>query len=517
MATNPTLKCKTPNVCQPWDFSAQGRTDTYASLLQQESLNIAGATINVHKLLGIHEQQRLVDLAGNGKALSGGDAPNYPAANAFTTTANEWRSRQTGTQAISASAYIGYDFGEVKIANGRRRYGVDANVRVHIASMKIKQSANPLLRVAKVRIERSDDNVQWYGVAVVDLPNDDVLNTVTFKSSAPNRYWRLRPIGFVGGQCDAWGVQALELMEYEATKFDNIQDKILMENRDRDYSQPAIACRGFYDIVAPMMDLGQFGAAWQDTYTIKLNFGHCIEKLGRPVIIGDIIELPSEAQYTPDLREVKRFLEVTDVTWDSSSYTPGWTPTILAITAKQALASQETQDIFGDLRTMVDNSDLFATSNKKGAEYQDFSVITHNIAADAKTAVPEYGSEGSNTIREFTDEELNTAKASGFPHIRKMNFNKTGLFVEDGIPQNGAPFTEGPVLPDVANANDGDHHRLTYEGTAKDVPTRLYRYSATKNRWIYLETDRREQYNTMKNNLEEYTTNPAKIPARNIR
>lgn len=510
--------CPSPSdwsTCRPWDLTEQSRANCYADGLIQESLNIAGAQVNVFKLLGVHEQTKLVDLIGDGNPISGGDASGFPASNAFTTFASEWRSKQSGPAAISASAFIGYDFGAVKIPNGRQRYGIDANVRQHVTAIKIKQSANPLQRIAKVRVERSENGTEWYGVAVLTLPNDDLLNTLHFKHSVPNRYWRLRPVGFVGGACDVWGVQALEMYDYSVTHYSNIQDKILMENRDRDYAEAPILLKGFYDVIAPQTDLSMFGNTWMDTYSIKLNFNSCVAKLGRPVIVGDIIELPSETQYTPDLKPIKRYLEVTDVTWDSTSYTPGWMPTMLLITAKKALASQETQNIFGDLAKNIDSSGLFDNDDGNNAKYQDFSAIDQTIAADAKTRVPERGSEGSNTIREFSDAEIQQAAEQNFPHINKIGFKRRGLFVEDAMPQNGATYTEGPVLPSAPT--DGEYHRLTYEGLAKDVPARLYRWSTTKNRWIYLETDRRAQYNGQKAILEEYTTSPNKKPAREVR
>lgn len=510
--------CPSPSdwsTCRPWDLTQQSRANCYADSLIQESLNIAGAQVNVYKLLGVHEQTKLVDLIGDGSPISGGDAPGFPASNAFTTFATEWRSKQSGPSAVGASAFIGYDFGEVKIPNGRQRYGIDANVRQHVTAVKIKQSSNPLQRVAKVRVERSENGAEWYGVAVLTLPNDDLLNTLYFKHSVPNRYWRLRPVGFVGGACDVWGVQALEMYDYSVTHISNIQDKILLENRDRDYSDSPVLLKGYYDIVAPQTDLSKFGFTWEDTYNIRVNFNSCVATLGRPIVVGDIIELPSETQYTPDLKPVKRFLEVTDVTWDASSYTPGWQPTMLMVTAKKALATQETQDIFGDLAKKVDSSGLFDNDDGSKINYQDLSAIDQTIAAEAKTRVPERGSEGSNTIREFSEQELTSATEQGFPHLGKIGFKRRGLFVEDAMPQNGASYSEGPVLP--SSPTNGEYHRLTYEGLAKDVPARLYRWSQTKNRWIYLETDRRAQFNNQKAILEEYTTSDNKIPAREVR
>lgn len=502
--------------CRPWDMSTQGKTDCYADSIIQETLNIAGAQVNVYKLLGVHEQTKLVDLTSNGTPISGGSAPNYPASNAFTTYANEWRSLQTGAAATVASAYIGYDFGVVKLPNGRQRYGVDTPLRQHITAIKLKQSSDPLRRAAKVRVERSENGTEWYGVAVLTLPNDDVLNTLHFKHSVPMRFWRLRPIGFVGTDCDSWGVQALEMFDYSLTHTSNIQDPILMENRDRNYSDTVVQLRGYYELLSIATDLTRFGIEIPAAnYQIRVNFNSCVAHLGRPVVIGDIIELPSETQYAPDLRPIKRYLEVTDVTWDSSSYTPGWLPTMLMITAQPALASQETQDIFGDLAQAVDSSGLFSTDDGNNQMYQDFSAIDQTIKATAKTQVPERGSEGSNTIREFEEEELSQAATEGFPHLNRLGFNRKGLYVEDAIPQNGAPYTESAILP--PSGTEGSYHRLVYEGVAKDVPARLYRWSSTKNRWIYLETDRRQQYNDQKVILEEYTTSPTKTSARKVK
>lgn len=511
--------CPTPSdwsTCRPYELSEDDRMNCYIDSVTDDALEIAGAQVNVFKLLGVHEQTKLVDLTGDGRALSGGDAQGFPASNAFTTYAKEWRSKQSGSAAIAASAYIGYDFGVVKLPNGRQRYGIDASVRQQITAIKIKQSSDPLRRATKVRIERSENGKEWYGVAIVTLPNDDQLNTIHFKHSVPNRYWRLRPVAFVGTACDSWGVQALEMYDYSVTHISNIQDKILLENRDRDYQDSAIMLKGYYDLVNVSTDLSRFGIEIPTAnYQIKVNFNSCVMKLGRPIVIGDIIELPSETQYTTDLRPIKRFLEVTDVTWDATSYTPGWRPTLLLITAQPAMASQETQDIFGDLAQNVDNSGLFSTDDGNNPMYQDLSTVSQTINQTALMQVPERGSEGSNTIRHFSEEEIAKARAQGAGEgIRKMNFNPNALYVEDAIPQNGAPFTEGPVFPD--NPKEGDYHRLTYPDKF-NMPAVLKRWSAVKQRWIYLETDRRQQYSDQQPILTEYTTSNNKKFASEIK
>ncbi|TFH06977.1 MAG: hypothetical protein E4H14_09580 [Candidatus Thorarchaeota archaeon] len=569
--------------CSPWDLTEQGQIECYVDSLQQQALGVAGAKINVYKLLGVHEQTSLVDLAKNGTAISGGDWTGFPAGNAFTTYNTEWRSKQSGASAITASAYIGYDFGFIKIPTGRRQYGIDTSIRHQITTIKIKQSSNPEYRVTKVRVERSTDKIGWFGVAVIDLPNNDTLNTISFKNSVPNRYWRLRPLAFAGESCDSWGVQALELIDYDATALNNIQDKIWLENRNRDYASP-IQLRGYYDLITGELDVTKFMAEMGEsgTYRIKINFTSAVGILGRPIVIGDYLELPSEAQYTPSLALRKRYLEVTDVTWDPETYTPGWMPTMLLITAKPGIASEETQDIFGDLSKQIDQSGLFNNDDGNNQNYQDYSTVEQTIEQKAKNKVPERGSTGSSVFREFSEEnqtfdvtiissvgpivtlasatnlttgmsltqdgntaliiqilnatqvrvnsdifwgagaaiavgplsELAEAALAGFPSLRRLNFNRTGLYVEDAMPQNDAPFTEGTTFP--TNPNNGDYHRLIYVGLSKDVPARLYRWSTTKGRWVYLETDRRAQYNDQKAVLDEYLSSPLGVPPEDV-
>jgi hypothetical protein len=503
------------STCRPWDLTKIGDS-SWMDSQSQEQLAIAGAQVNVHKLLGVHEQTDLIDLTKNGTPLSGGDAPNYAKTNVFQATRSEWRSRQSGIAAITASSFIGYDFGVIKISSGRQRYGIDADIRHMITTMRIKQSANPLQRVTKARIERSQDGKHWFGVAIVNLPNDDVLNTIHFKHSVINRYWRLRPLDFTGGECDSWGIQALELHDYSATDLNNIQDKIFMENRDRDYATDAITIKGYYTLMSPQTELTRFGIEVPSaTYNIKVNFNATVAAIGRPIVIGDIIELPSETQYTPALAAVKKYLEVTDVTWDADSYTPGWQPLLLLVTAQPALATQETQDIFGKLAKTIDPTGLFDQDDGNNPKWQDFTGVNEYIAQSALNGVPERGAEGSNTVREFTNEELAIAKAKGYGHISKFGFNSKGMFVEDAIPSNNEPYTEGPTYP--ATPKDGAYHRLTYEGMAQNVPARLYRWSKTKDRWVYLETDRRQQYMNQKQMLDEYLGAPVKTPSDTIK
>lgn len=505
----------TSNPCQAYQLTLnqdQCVIDDYVN----ESLNIAGADLHVFKLLGVHEQTKLVDLTGNGSPISGGDLPGFPASDAFNIYVKEWRSLQKGSNVI-ISAYIGYDFGEIKLTNGRDRYGIDTSIKHQISTIVIKQSSNPANRVTKARVERSFDGKQWYGVAVIELPDNDQLNTISFSALGITqaRYWRLRPVIFSGGSSDYWGVQALQLSDLEASSLDVIQDKIFLENRDRDYSKTPTTIKGLYDLLDVATELSRFGIELpSQILTFQIGFTSCVAILGRPIVIGDVIELPSETQYDSNLKPVKKYLEVTDVGWSTRGYTPNWVPTLLRVVTQPLIASQETQDIIGDLAAKTDSSGLFNNDDGNNPIFQDMSFISQEIEQQANTLLPERGADGSGTVRQFTDEEIAEAAAKGI-NIQKIGLNATGLYVEDALPPNGAPFTEGDTFP--TSPKNGDYHRLIFVGMAQDIPPQLYRWSTIKGRWIFLESDKRKLYNPTKPILQEFLSSPNAIPAEKIK
>lgn len=492
----------------------------YVDTLVNENLAIGGADLNVYKLLGIHEQCKTVDVTGKGLPQTNGDAIGYPSFNAFDIYISEWHSLQTGT-GVPASAYLGYDFGEIKTNDGARRvYGTEASVRKHITAIAIKQSNNPINRVTRARIERSADGKKWYGVSNVNLPDDDCLNTILFNDSVLMRYWRLRPIDFNGESDDYWGVQTLEMFHnYVATETYNIQDKIFMENRDRDYDKDSQTVKCHYDLLDTTTELSKFGIELpgQSMYC-TVSFSSCIAILGRPLIIGDIVEVPSEAQYSSEMKKILKWMEVVDVAWSTEGYTPGWTPTLLRIIIQPAYASQETQDIFGDLAEEPLPDELGLVTNNVGTgnnpNFQDYSDASQTAVELAKEHTPQQGREMSSTIRAWEEDEIKNSMNQGVENLQKIGLNPTGLYAEDAMPPNNKPFTEGETYPE--NPTHGDYHRLLFEGYSKDVPARLYRYSEAKGRWIYLETDRRAEFDGNKPRLQEFLTAKGKTPHTNI-
>lgn len=493
--------CPTDTNCSPWEIS-DGPEDCIIASYVQEQLNIAGTTLKVHKLLGVHEQSLLQDAAGFGQPISGGDLANNSAANAFDKYITEWKSLQSGSE-VKLSSFIGYDFGPIKLSNGRNRYGLNTEVVKDISTIKLMQGCDSKNRATKVRIERSENGIKWYGVAIVSVQDCDGMVTLNFKRSVPSRYWRIRPIEFNGNSGDHWIVRALQFIEYEATALNNIQDKILMENRDRDYQEYAIELKAAYTPQENSTQFDRFGFnPIGDMYSFDVSFNQCIQTLGRPMVIGDIIIPISETQYTTALKPVEKYLEVTDVLWSANGFTPLWKPTMQKIIAKPLLASQETQDITGKLSVDTDDSGLFDGNDGNGdKKYQDYFDISDSIRAERKKKVPVKGIDYadvpviSDELREYAanNPEMDVDKLS---RTRKPN----GI---DALPPNGLPYTEGDTFP--ANPENGDYHRLTYVSISPNIPARLHRYSSAKGRWIYLETDRKASINANRPLLKEYT------------
>ena len=476
-----------------------------------EHLNIAAAKINVFKLLGVHEQGQLQDLTGNGVAISGGDGNAHPAFSAFNKLCGEWRSKQRGPDVVK-SAFIGYDFGPLRDENTNKTYyAVETYDHVHVATIRIQQGANPAHRASKIRVERSLDGMKWYGVQILTMPDNDELQTIHFKGSAPSRYWRLRPTEFKGGSNDWWAVQRIEMHDYEQTSLTNIQGNgVFEEVRDRDYSENSLQLKMYYDLVDRGSNNSQFGFTVDNgEMTFQVSFKESVAILGRPIVVGDIFEIPSEMQYNTNLVGVAKYVEVTDVAWSAEGYTPAWVPTIQKITAAPMLASQETKDIVNYIKKQQDGTGFIDVESTQVIDYKD---VTARLQAASDANVPERGAD-THKFHTFTQEEIDEAAERGVD-VEKLNVKSRALYIEDGMPPNNAPYTEGPNWP--VNPRDGDYHRLTYEGYDTRIPVRLHKYSGAKNRWLYYETDRRQQYNVLKPSIQELIESQYRAPTAKV-
>lgn len=574
--SSPPKQYVAPELCiGDWSLTNDINTsneNSYQESLAAENLNISGAEVNVFKLLGVHEQGRLVDLTGAGQALGSGN-PSL----AFDTLVGSWVSSETGLAVTQSPAYIGYDFGIRQTSYGQPEIAPDANNMLHITSLRIQQGPIATTRALQIRVDRSNGGykidplkvifsgtgnggfgsfnsgaspkpgmfmavalspttfsimftgaggtsvlgvatvgvrfnsligsftitagtipfaindsfsapieLEWFRVDVVNLPNVATPALIRLKQSSPSRYWRLVPTSFAGTlSASSWVIDKLELFDFQQTRLDDIQDTLYMENRDRDYAKASLHIKAAYSPFDAVSDLSKFGFQVADIYTFTTSYATMVSVLGRPIVVGDVLEIPSELQYDHNLRPVRKFLEVNDVSWSAEGFTTAWKPVLYRFQAQQLVPSQEHRDILGTADTqkyIIDDGRFF-----DGVEQIQTAPVTVTEAnqADASIAVPETGT----NIRE---------QASGTNRFNQPGtYDGVGYFVEDGLPPDGLPYDTGFKLPDVAGVVDGAYFRLEYDPKLK-IAARLYKFSGVKNKFIYVESDRRGERSSHK-------------------
>lgn len=587
----PITEYTPPGLCIPTlrlqDDSDCGKQDSkYAEKLAAEALEIAGVAVNVFKLLGVHEQGKLIDLTGDGYPISSGTSAGSNIGSAFDTSIGTiWRSSYTGNNVLTKPAYLGYYFGIKKTDTGVTRYGKPQYVVQNISTIKIKQSSNPLRRATRIRLDYSDGKVyyhnpqylgtgngellnivpgysalvgtitivassatqfnvvhsiqgsigvasvssrfshpivsfdinagsipfvsgdmfifdlelHWHRAGIQNVPNTDQLETISFQSSVPAPYWRIVPVLFTGSNdpLAPWEVDELQMMDYQQTSIDNIQDFFFQENRDRDYASCSLQLRAQYTPFDSLGDLGKFGLSVLDQYAFTVSFARMIEVLGRPIVTGDILEIPVEMQWDHNMKPVKKFLEVIDTGWSSEGYTPGWKPILWRFQATQLIPSQENRDIIGTVDSYLSKTSDESFFNQFDQQIETLGhIATEENAASAKDDFPEQGQDPS---------KIASANALLGP-LEPRTPDNHDLYIEDGLPPDGLPFTEGYTkLPDVTSASDGDYFRLNYPPDT-NIPSRLYKFSGVKMRWIYVETDRRMENSSHKKSVRKVFT-----------
>ena len=340
-------------------------------------------------------------------------------------------------------------------------------------------------------------NYEWKRLGLYNLTQSPLVQTLGFKTPLTVKAVKVTPTMFTG--TGSWEVLALDFLDSAPTDINNIQDLFFNENRDRDYSLEPVLLKVQYSPTDSLTDLSRFGLSILDSYSFTVSFVAMIQSLGRPVVVGDIIEVIPELQYDQNLKPIRKFLEVTDTGWAAEGFSTSWRPTVYRFSASQAMPSQETRDIFGTIDTQ---KYLLADSVLNGGvgEQIDVTPLTtmEEIMKEASDAVPETGSNDQRETRGTkAPAPAVTPNAKGQPTPSAALKGKQNIYIEDGLPPDDQPYGEGYALPDAAHATDGQYFRLYYQESTHIAP-RLYRFSAPKNRWIYLETDRRGDYSSHK-------------------
>lgn len=139
----------------------------------------------------------------------------------------------------------------------------------------------------------------------------------------------------------------------------NIQDLLFLENRDRKYDPDVYLLRGVYNMQDIDFNLSQFGLFLQnDTVFITFHINDTVEKLGRKLLAGDVIELPhlkDDYAFNDLSFALKRFYVIEEVNRAAEGFSVTWYPHLYRAKCKPLVDSQEYKDILDSIAD-TDNS-----------------------------------------------------------------------------------------------------------------------------------------------------------------
>ena len=168
---------------------------------------------------------------------------------------------------------------------------------------------------------------------------------------------------------------------YATDNVANIQDLLFLENRDRKYDPDVYVMRGVYNISDIDFNLSQFGLFLQnDTIFITFHITDTVEKLGRKIIAGDVIELPhlKDEYALNDLTfALKRFFVIEEVSRAAEGFSATWYPHLYRAKCKPLVDSQEFKQILDGIA----DSDSYQGSYNSNITYYPGDVV---LAADGK-------------------------------------------------------------------------------------------------------------------------------------
>jgi hypothetical protein len=285
---------------------------------------------------------------------------------------------------------------------------------------------------------------------------------------------------------------------YSATDVLNetkIQDLLLLENRDRIYDHDIYELRGVYNVGDQDFDLTQFGLFLSaDTIYVTFHINDMIERMGRKLMAGDVIELPHvRDDLLLDLSKpaVNKFYVIQDASRASEGFSQTWYPHIWRIKASPMSDAQEYRDI---LSKKIDGG--VDTLKDALSTYQQELKISNAIVAQGERLAPTILDDDSNLLNKTTRNYQSNAEggydygepiSSGlsFPlnpkqgdFFNRVDYTPNALFVyrgtrwqrvsiQDGAQDvrdrnlNGAPFINNTATTVVGNEEMPERQALS--------------------------------------------------------
>lgn len=256
-----------------------------------------------------------------------------------------------------------------------------------------------------------------------------------------------------------------------------IQDLLFLENRDRKYDEDVYILRGVYNIQDTDFNLSQFGLFLQnDTIFLTFHINDTVEKLGRKIIAGDVIELPhlKDEYALNDLTfALKRFYVIEEVTRAAEGFSVTWYPHLYRAKCKPLVDSQEFKQILDGIA----NTEGFVGEWNPDVTYYPGDVVTgpdgkkYNVIAEVTGIAPPNSTyyELAETLRDIMS-----------TYEKEMQITQAVLDqAEEDAPRSGYDVTRFYTLN--KNQETGLSELVTVDSTTIDASTRTQATDANGN------------------------------------
>jgi len=284
---------------------------------------------------------------------------------------------------------------------------------------------------------------------------------------------------------------------YATDSVTNIQDMLLLENRDRKYDPEIYRLRGWYNVQNIDFNLSQFGLFIDnDTIYMTVHINDFIKYIGRKPVSGDVFELPhlrDDFALNDFDVTMPRYYQITDVARASEGFSPTWYPHLYRLKCTKITDSQQFASIL-NLPANADNpsgptiQDILSTRAKDLAINQ--AVINqaesdaalsgyqtkqfYTLAVDPTNGKPIIKTADETDI-DASGIDTTAADIAGTP----TRSGYTGYLLGDGAASNGIP-NFGADIQFPASAENNDYFLRT-----DFMPNRLFRFDGT--RWVKVE------------------------------
>jgi hypothetical protein len=243
-----------------------------------------------------------------------------------------------------------------------------------------------------------------------------------------------------------------------------IQDLLFLENRDRIYDPDIYELRGVYNVGDQDFDLTQFGLFLSaDTIFITFHTNDMVERMGRKLMAGDVLELPhvrDDLLLDQTKPAINKFYVVQDASRAAEGFSQTWYPHIWRVKASPMTDAQEYRDI---LQKVSENN----VDTLKDA------LSTYQRELEISNAIVERGQQLAPTILD-NDNNLLTDATKGYQKNADDVYDH-GETLASGLsfpinPQQGDFFQRTDYSPPVLFVYRGTRwQRMSVQNGAVDV------------------------------------------------